>query len=85
MSIQWKVECPPEGGARREGGRARIITERVRARDQIQPWAETFERELSGVLVPRSEVPRKVAGALALKPLPAEPRFQAIARRMNPP
>jgi serine/threonine-protein kinase len=84
VARELKVEYLLEGSARREGGRARITTELIRARDQIQLWAETFERELSGILVVQSEVARKVAGALALKLLPAEQAQLAAARPVNP-
>jgi TolB-like protein/Tfp pilus assembly protein PilF len=84
VARELKVEYLLEGSARREGGRARITTELIRARDQIQLWAETFERDLSGILVLQSEVARKVAGALALKLLPAELAQLAGARPVNP-
>ena len=66
------VDYVLEGSARREGGRIRITAELVHVRDQAQLWAETYERELSGILALQSEVARKVAKALALKLLPAE-------------
>jgi TolB-like protein len=84
VARELKVEYLLEGSARREGGRARITTELIRARDQIQLWAETFERDLAGILVLQSEVARKVAGALALKLLPAELAQLAAARPVNP-
>jgi TolB-like protein len=84
VARELKVEYLLEGSARREGGRARITTELIRVRDQIQLWAETFERELSGILVLQSEVARKVAGALALKLLPAEQARLAGVRQVNP-
>ncbi len=84
VARELKVEYLLEGSARREGGRARITTELIRVRDQIQLWAETFERDLSGILILQSEVARKVAGALALKLLPAEQAQLAAARPVNP-
>ncbi|MCL4796537.1 MAG: protein kinase [Bryobacteraceae bacterium] len=84
VARELKVEYLLEGSARREGGRARITTELIRARDQIQLWAETFERDLSGILVVQSEVARKVAGALVLKLLPAEQARLADARPVDP-
>jgi serine/threonine-protein kinase len=84
VARELKVEYLLEGSARREGGRARITTELIRARDQIQLWAETFERDLSGILVLQSEVARKVAGALALKLLPAEQARAARTRLVDP-
>ena len=46
--------------------------ELIRVGDQAQLWADAFEREMAGILVLQSDVARKVAGALALKLLPAE-------------
>ena len=42
-----------------------------RCKDQAQLWADSYERELSGILALQSDVARKVASALALKLLPA--------------
>ncbi|MCL4796538.1 MAG: protein kinase [Bryobacteraceae bacterium] len=84
VAQELKVEYLLGGSARREGGRARITTELIRARDQIQLWAETFDREISGILVLQSEVARKVAGALALKLLPAEQARAARTRLVDP-
>lgn len=84
VAQELKVEYLLGGSARREANRARITTELIRARDQIQLWAETFDRELSGILVLQSEVARRVAGALALKLLPAEQARAARTRLVDP-
>ena len=73
-----------EGSARREGGTIRITAELVHVTDQAQLWAETYERELSGLLALQSEVAGAVARALALKLLPAEQARAASARPVNP-
>jgi len=73
-----------EGSARREGTRIRITAELVHVQDQAQLWAETYERELSGLLALQSEVAGAVARALALKLLPAEQARAASARPVNP-
>jgi Tfp pilus assembly protein PilF len=81
---ELRVEYVLEGSARREGGRVRITSALVQVRDQAQLWARTYERELSGILALQSEVAREVAGALALKLLPAELARLANVRRVNP-
>jgi TolB-like protein/Tfp pilus assembly protein PilF len=73
-----------EGSARREGGTIRITAELVHVTDQAQLWAETYERELSGLLALQSEVAGAVARALALKLLPAEQARAASARPVSP-
>ncbi|HNU00297.1 MAG TPA: protein kinase [Acidobacteriota bacterium] len=73
-----------EGSAQREGGRIRVTAELIRVRDQAQLWADAFEREMAGVLVLQSNVARKVAGALALRLLPAEQARLANVRTVNP-
>ena len=52
--------------------------------DQAQLWAETYERELSGLLALQSEVAGTVAKALALKLLPAEQARLASTRTVGP-
>ena len=78
------VDYVLEGSARREGGRVRISAELIQVRDQTQLWAETFDRELSGILALQNEVARNVARTLAFKLLPAEQARLANARTVNP-
>jgi hypothetical protein len=78
------VEYVLEGSARREGDRIRITAELIQVRDQAQLWARTFEREMTGILALQSDVARQVAGALALKLLPAEQARLANVRRVDP-
>jgi TolB-like protein/Tfp pilus assembly protein PilF len=73
-----------EGSARREGGTIRITAELVHVTDQAQLWAETYERELSGLLALQSEVAGAVARALALRLLPAEQARAASVRPVSP-
>jgi tetratricopeptide (TPR) repeat protein len=73
-----------EGSVQREGGRIRIAAELVRVGDQTQLWADTCERELSGILTVQSQVAQSVARALALKLLPAQEARLASTRTVNP-
>jgi TolB-like protein/tRNA A-37 threonylcarbamoyl transferase component Bud32 len=72
------------GSCRRENVRVRIAVELIDARSQTQLWARTYEREISGLFALQSEVAREVAGALALKLLPAAEARLAKARAVNP-
>jgi TolB-like protein len=78
------VDYVMEGSTRREGNRVRISTTLIQARDQTQRWADTFERDLSGILALQSDVARGVAGSLALTLLPADEARLASARIVNP-
>jgi serine/threonine-protein kinase len=78
------VDYVLEGSARREAGRIRIAAELIKVLDQTQLWAESYERELAGILALQSEVAQKVAGSLALKLLPAEQAKLANVRSVNP-
>jgi len=78
------VDYVLEGSAQREANRVRITVELIHVKDQTQLWADTYEREFSGILTLRSEVVQKVAGALALKLLPSEQAILTSARTVNP-
>jgi TolB-like protein/Tfp pilus assembly protein PilF len=81
---ELEVDYILEGSAVREGGRVRVSAELIRVGDQAQLWADAFEREMAGILALQSDVARKVAGALALKLLPAEAARLAKVRPVNP-
>jgi TolB-like protein/Flp pilus assembly protein TadD len=78
------VDYVLEGSAQREAGRIRISAELIAVKTQTQLWAESYERELSGILALQSDVAQKVAGALALKLLPAERTRLAKVRAVDP-
>ena len=78
------VDYVLEGSAQREGSRVRITAELIRVGTQTQLWADSFEREMSGILALQSDVACKVAESLALKLLPAEQNRIARARTVNP-
>src|SRR5206468_12891114 len=78
------VDYVLEGSVRREGASVRINATLVQVRDQTQRWSDTFDRELSGILLLQSDIARGVAGSLALTLLPAEQARLADARSVNP-
>ncbi len=69
---ELNVDYVLEGSAAREGNRVRIAAELIHTADQTQLWADSFEREMSGILTLQSAVAREVAEALALELLPDE-------------
>jgi TolB-like protein/Tfp pilus assembly protein PilF/predicted Ser/Thr protein kinase len=78
------VEYVLEGSARREGSRVKVTAELIQVKGQSQLWADTYEREMSGILVLQSDLAGKVAGALAIRLLPSEKAKLAEARPVNP-
>src|SRR5204863_4989852 len=56
-----------EGSLRREGNRVRITTQLINARNGLQLWSETYERELQGVFALQDEITRAIADALKIK------------------
>ncbi len=84
VARELNVDFILEGSARKEGGRIRITAELIQVKGETQLWAETYEREMAGVLALQSEVSKKVASSLALKLLPAEQARLAKVRQVNP-
>ncbi len=78
------VDYVLEGSVGSEAGRLRVAAELVRVTDQTQLWADTFERELTGVQTVQSQIAKDVAKALAVQLLPAEEARLASARTVNP-
>ena len=55
-----------EGSLRRAGERVRVTAQLVRADDQSQVWAETYERSFRDVLILQSQVAEAVARTVAV-------------------
>jgi TolB-like protein/Tfp pilus assembly protein PilF len=77
------VDYVLEGSAQREGGRIRVAADLIHVGDQTQLWADSFERDMTGILVVQSEVAQRVAEALALELLPDEQARLTSARPVN--
>ena len=73
-----------ESSVRREGGRVRITTQLIQVHDQTHLWAQSYERDLSGVLAIQSEVSKKVADSLSIELLPSERAQLGAGRPVNP-
>ncbi len=78
------VDYVLEGSTQREANRVRVAAELINVQDQTQLWADSYERQLEGILAVQSEVAREVAKALALELLPGEEARLSSARRVNP-
>lgn len=53
-----------EGSVRREGDRARITAQLIRAADGIHLWSQTYDRTLKDTLAVQLDIAEQVAGAL---------------------
>src|SRR6266513_1320170 len=61
------VENLVEGSVRRDGNRVRISAQLITARNGLQLWSETYERELQGVFALQDEITRAIVDALKIK------------------
>ena len=73
-----------EGSLRRAGTRVRIAAQLVQVDDQSQVWAQTYERDLSDVLILQSEVAEAVARTIAVTLTPDARASVARARPIQP-
>jgi TolB-like protein/DNA-binding winged helix-turn-helix (wHTH) protein len=73
-----------EGSLRRAGERVRVTAHLVRADDQSQVWAETYERDFRDVLIVQSEVAEAVARTIAVTLTPEAQARLARARPVRP-
>jgi serine/threonine-protein kinase len=66
------------GSVRRAGDRVRITADLIQIHDQVQLWAETYERPLADVFALQTDVAQRVAAALT------EQLFAAVERPPAP-
>ncbi len=78
------VDYVLEGSTHREAGRVRVAADLIQVNDQTQLWADSFERELAGILEVQAAVTQEVAKALALKLLPVEKARLIAGRSVDP-
>jgi TolB-like protein/DNA-binding winged helix-turn-helix (wHTH) protein/Tfp pilus assembly protein PilF len=70
-----------ESSLRAEGGQFRITTKLIRARDQVQVWSESYDREPTSVLGLQRELSAAIAEQIRLRLSPE--RLDALARRQT--
>lgn len=80
LGVQYLLE----GSTRRERGRVRISAQLIRVRDQVQIWADSYDRELTEILNVQSAVAQGVAQSLVLVLLPREQTRLVAGRQVNP-
>jgi TolB-like protein/DNA-binding winged helix-turn-helix (wHTH) protein/Flp pilus assembly protein TadD len=69
-----------EGSVRREGKRVRISAQLIRASDQAHVWADSYDRELSGILALQNQVAQAVAREIRIT-LSAQERTRLASSR----
>src|SRR6266487_4053859 len=67
LGKKLNVENVVEGSVRRDGNRVRIGAQLINARNGLQLWSETYERELQGVFALQDEITRAIVDALKIK------------------
>ncbi|MDJ0865053.1 MAG: adenylate/guanylate cyclase domain-containing protein [Myxococcota bacterium] len=72
IARELDVDALIEGSILRDGGRVRITTQLIDARDDEHLWAEQFDREVRDVLSLQSEVARGVARMVEAQLTPRE-------------
>ena len=70
-----------ESAVRAEGGRVRITASLVRARDQVQVWSDSYDREPTSILSLQQELSAAIATQVGLRLSPD--RLSALARRQT--
>ncbi|MBI3112193.1 MAG: protein kinase [Ignavibacteriales bacterium] len=73
-----------EGSVLREGDQVRITVQLIHGPSDRHLWAQSFDRELRGVLALHSDVARAIAREIKIAVTPAEARQLASARAVNP-
>jgi serine/threonine-protein kinase len=69
---ELRVDYVLEGSVRREAGSVRIDARLIRAHDQTQVWADSYERERRDILVLQADVARAIARHIRLQLSPQE-------------
>lgn len=72
------------GSVAREGSRVRITAQLIDASSDRNLWAESYEREMSGILQLHGDIARAVANSVKVKLQPQEEQAFAGARQVNP-
>jgi eukaryotic-like serine/threonine-protein kinase len=78
------VEGLIESSVLREGDQVRITVQLIHGPSDRYLWAQSFDRELRGILALHSDVARAIAGEIRIAITPAEEARLAHARPANP-
>ena len=84
IAKELNVDAVIEGSVLREGGRVRITAQLIQASTDQHLWAESYERDLRGVLALQGEIARVIADKVRAAVTPTERALLASARPVNP-
>ena len=73
-----------EGSVRREGDRARVTAQLIRASDESHIWAQSYERPMGNVIEVQREVAQQIARALAIELAPESAAVLAEKSAVDP-
>jgi adenylate cyclase len=73
-----------EGSVRRDGSRVRIVAQLSEAHTDRHLWAETYDRELTGIFEIQSEIAQQIVRALQARLSPAEQTRIATVAAADP-
>ncbi len=84
IARQLNVEAVVEGSAQLVGEQAGITVRLIDAAAEKQLWSQTYQRDLSNLLVFQSELAQAIAREIEVAVTPEESRLLASARPVNP-
>jgi tetratricopeptide (TPR) repeat protein len=84
IARQLNVEAVVEGSAQLVGQQAGITVRLIDAAAEKQLWSQTYQRDLSNLLVLQSELARAIAREIEVAVTPEETTRLASARSVNP-
>ena len=84
IALELGVDAVVAGSVQREANQVRITAQLIDAATDRHLWADTFQRELKGVLELQSEVARSIAETIAVRVSPGEESRLTATREVNP-
>ena len=73
MGAKLNVATLLEGSVRKQGNRARIAVQLIKAADGFELWSESYDREMNDIFAVEEEIARAVTAALKVKLLAEKP------------
>jgi tetratricopeptide (TPR) repeat protein len=84
IAKELNVDALIEGSVLREGGQVRITAQLIQASTNQHLWAESYQRDLRGVLALQGEIASVIADKVRVAVTPNERTRLASARPVNP-
>ncbi len=84
IAEELNVDALIEGSVLREGGQVRITAQLIQASTDQHLWAESYQRDLRGVLALQSEIASAIGDKVRAAVTPSERARLARARTVNP-